>query len=84
MGISYFLVQTCMHITKVSCFSVDFPFALAPSGFVKLCEASGGIGGLSEALGGFGRLRRLCKARLWEALFGSLERLLNALGGFVT
>ena len=30
MGMSYFLVQKCTHVTKVSCFSVHLPFVLAP------------------------------------------------------
>ena len=54
MGMSYFLVQKCTHVTKVSCFSVHLPFVLAPRGFARLCEALEGIGSLREALGGFG------------------------------
>ena len=88
MGTSYFLIQKCMPGTKVSCFSVDFPFVLAPCGFVRLCEAFGGIARLWP-LGSSGRLWKALPAlqgfvRLWKALLGSLERLRKALGGFVT
>ena len=60
MGMSYFLVQKCTHVTKVSCLSTHFPFVLAPWGFARLCKAFGGIGSLWEALGWFGRV--------WKAL----------------
>ena len=88
MGISYFLIQKCMPGTKVSCFSVDFPFVLAPCGFARLCEALGGISRLWP-LGSSGRLWKALSAlrgfvKLLEALLGSLESLRKALGGFVT
>ena len=88
MRISYFLIRKCMPGTKVSCFSVDFPFVLAPCGFVRLCEALGGIARLWP-LGSSGRLWKALSAlrgfvKLLEALLGSLERLRKALGGFVT
>ena len=88
MGISYFLIQKCMPGTKVSCFSVDFPFVLALCGFARVCEALGGIS-RPWLLGSSRRLWKALSAlrgfvKLLEALLGSLERLRKALGGSVT
>ena len=68
MVMSYFLVQKCTHVTKVSCFSLHLHLFLlfeALQGFVRLLEVLEVFGMVWKALEGFGRLCRLC-----EVLYG--------------
>ena len=59
---SCYIVQKCMPGTQISCFSVDFPFVLAPLGFVRLWEVLEGFGKLWEALEDSASFARFCKA----------------------
>ena len=71
MGMLYFLVQKCMHITKLSCFPFTFHLFLlleALQGFVKLWEVLEVFGMVWKVLEGFAGFGGFCEA------MGSFER----------